>query len=718
MMVLNQLIRRIEPKAYDPKNRSHLIYNPVRGGFEAEPPRWGGKSLQYYEVVCSATATRSATGTIGPVGIHDPASGMQIEIDVEYDAWILPENARDLVRSVAGDQPGERLAQLLIDAVRRRVASEPQALAGDAEDRAMELARELERHLLQQHGLNLTLALRLRRDHAVGKEYLLPMELEVAIQLCDYREPLAAKLKVVCAFDADAHLAVIDAARRRAPVREVLAATCRAYFLDLGLHQLRAELASAAGAALRERLAEAVAPYHLRLRVLDLALADQAAPTPPTGFAEIEVPSNIEILGYPRKVDVRTRVQLELADEGRYRRAGAPDLDAWAQTRVGPIVRATLFEASYSQLLMQSSAWEQRILHELKRAASSIGYGVRAQITTPDGPVRDFLYPQLLEVSGDFATAVDDVTSCLQVVLRIQLESWQSVARELDRGVDLETTFKATVHEEVAAYVHELQPGFLFTRFTTPRDHTGRPVEPVDGQRDERPAVEDALRKRITNALAARYGLQVLALAVVQGASRIRDTYLALTRAPSIPFEVKVPLRGYLGPVDHHGELRVETVAPGGWSRFQDVLPNASVVADAAVAALRTLLDVESPGPGGGVPADVVSEAVRVGMPGMLADTLGLAVKVAYWHKDPNAAELEQLETRREIYRDDLVQLRELRRSLHAQIAEHEENARRLRGVGENEAADREVQKAGELRARWLHGSGLGGLALLPEGTP
>ncbi len=719
--VLGQLIRRIEPKDYRQGHDGHFIYNPATHALEEKLPRFGfgAKRLHYYEVICSTTGMADASGTLGPVGVTDSATGAHLRVQIGCEAWILRENAEDVIRSVAGDDPGKRLEQLICDAVQKRAAAEPASLTPDAQQRTIALTRELERQLLEQYGLSTKLKLQSRSS--LDSFIELPViSIDVGLQLIDYQPEIKLKLALIAGVPDRDHLLAIDAMERRRDLTETLRRTCREFFTKVGLHQFRTQLLGPLKDALHALIDRELAAWFLQLRTLNLELLTALPDFAP--FSEEETTFSIEIRGYPRKVEIRTRVQMQAQDEAKYRRAGAPPLKRWVDENVRPVVQRILFGIRYSQLYLEFPTWESQILHDLTVAAEGIGYLVKAQITTPVMSEPRLLRPFSPPViSGEFTTAIDIVATRLEIVLRLQLDTLRTVEREMDRGVDLETAFSDAARDEVVAYMHTVQPEFLFTRFSEPKDHAGNPVPRLADDPDLRPSVERALRDRIENTLSKRYGLKLLAFTVKQGSSKIRDCYLTLIQTPSIKFDVDAQLSGHPSPVTHHGALQVEAVDHDGWTKFQHTLPTPAVVAEHAADAMRTLVGMASDALSQGVPATAIRALAKVKMPERIRELLGLRVKLASWYRDRGVADVALNEAQRRELDDrlewEIKELREAREQTEVtgEIAELEKVVKRLRIRGDHEEAEKiEGKLRGLKRPRRGLLPGPGAVSLLP----
>jgi hypothetical protein len=673
MVKLDELVRRLERKDYQPGNNSHFIYDPASGSFLKKIPRFLAGGLQFYQIICSSTASPNAKGTIGPIGVKDPADGTMLRIELDYEAWIAPENALEVVRAVAGENSGKRLEQMVIDAVQELASTAATTFFSRLPGRGADVARELELRISAEYGLSVELKLRLLRDVTFEGHTLPRLDIDVPVHLADYATELSVQLGVVLAVSDSDQARATDAMKRQPHLKETLRAITREFFVDVKLLRFRAELTGSLQQELRGRLEQALAQWHLHLKTLSITLRDKLPDV--ALFAAEESAFKIELRGYPRPVSLRTRVQLQLIDEGKYHRAGAPPLKQWVEDNARRIVQRVLFNVRYSQLYADLTHWENLILEALQATADAIGYAVRAQITTPELPERKFAHPFPLVISEEFATSVDQVKTGLELVLRLQLTNLKSVEAELDRGADLEKLFHDVVLDETTAYLHTVSPGFLFTRFSPPVDHTGKPVRMPQGDQDERRPVTDELHELIENALETRYGLKLLTLTVKQGPSAIRDSYLALTQAISIPFQVKVPLLSHGEWPLHYGELQVYGVAEEGWPRFQAFRPTLEKVTHFVTLAAKDLISTFLTRSGAtGLTEEQARDLISVGLRERLQAELGLNIKIVSWYRDPTVREQAlseaQLKAMREQLEANAELLREQRARAHARIVE------------------------------------------------
>jgi hypothetical protein len=715
MSTLDELVRRIEREHYQPGNAAHFIYDPSTDSFRERIPWLWASQLHYYQVICSPTARPDATGTLGPIGVQDPVDGTMLRIDVGYEAWIAPENALQVVRSVAGNNPGERLTQLVIAAVQRRASTTAATFFKQFPDRSAEIARELEQEIFAEHGLSIMLTLRLV-GNAFEEFQLSRLDIDVPVRLADYATELTVRLSVVVSANERDQARAIDTMKRRPYLKETLRTISREFFVDVELQRFRAELTGSLQQALRGRLEQALAQWYLQLKTFSIALRD---PLPDVArFADEESEFKIELRSYPRPISLRARVQLDLTDEGRYHRAGAPPLKKWVEDNVQRIVQRVLFHVRYLQFHADLTKWEQLILKELQEAADAIGYAVKAQITTPELPERRFQNPFPLIVSEQFATSVSQEKTGLELVLRLQLPNLKAVEAELDRGADLEKLFHDVVLDEATAYLHTVSPGHLFTRFSQPVDHTGKPVPMPQADQDDRRPVTDELRERISAALKSRYGLTLLTFTVKQGPSALRDSYLALTQAISIPFQVNVPLLSNGEWALHYGELQVHGVAEEGWPRFQAVRPTREQVTHFVTAAAKDLFSAFlTRGGATGLTEAQARDLISVGLRERLQAELGLNIKVVAWYRDPTVREQAlsqaQLKVMQEQFEADAQFLRKQRARALARMDELMEQERRLSLRGKFAEAEKVHQELDASRARFWGALGLSSAELL-----
>ncbi|WP_224250136.1 hypothetical protein [Hyalangium gracile] len=659
MIKLDELVRRLERKAYQPGNASHFIYDPAIDSFLEKLPLFLTGGLQFYHVTCSPMASPDAKGTIGPIGVKDPANGTMLRIELDYEAWIAPEHALEVVRAVAGENPGKRLEELVVEAVQQFARTTAATFFSRLPGRAVDVARELELRISEEYGLSLELKLRLLGDPTFSEHPLPRLDIDVPVHLEDYATELNMQLGVVLSVSAHDQFRATDAMKRQPHLKETLRAVTREFFVDVKLQRFRAELTGSLQQELCERLKQSLSQWYLNLKTLSITLR---TPLPDVArFAHEESAFTIELRGYPRPVSLRTRVQLALTDEGRYHRAGAPTLKQWVEDSARRIVQQSLFHVRYSQLHADLTDWERLILKELQEAADAIGYAVKAQITTPELPEHRFKQPFPLVVSGQFATSVDHVKTGLELVLRLQLDQLESVKTELNRGADLEKLFHDVVLDETTAYLHTVSPGFLFTRFSPPVDHTGKQVLVPQEDKDKRRPVTDELYDLIKNVLESRYGLKLLTLTVKQGKSTIRDSYLALTQAIAIPFQVNVPLLGHPGWTMHHGTLQVHGVADEGWPRFQSFQPTLETVTTFVTSAARDLFSEFLTGNGAiGLTEEQARELIFVSLRKRMRDRIGLDTAIVAWYRDPTTREQALFDAQQEALQQQLDDNRRL----------------------------------------------------------
>jgi hypothetical protein len=623
-MLIEELIQRIESTSYRGPEAGHYLYAPTSRQLLEKRPLFRGGRVQTYAVMASATGEHSAEGQLGPIIVAGTTGRSRVQFYVHYRVWVEPQKVADLIDACAGDHPGRVLAEKVTNAAQLVVSRRPDAF--DLQDKTLSetLLRDAEQLLLKEYGLNAILDLR--------PESSLPapaIVTELDVYTRDY--PVAIPLRVeIETCIAHRELPLAKVAMERRPTRyleEQVERVTREVIRELQTVQLRRDLQGEVKRRLLPLLEKSLEPCYIGIRAVRLSLR-QALAAPPEGH-DADLHLELALPSYPTKLKVTLHLQLQRSDESTYWRAGGPNLGTWVEQEARRAVTRSLHGTTYSQLCLERQRWEAAVVDALRVAASAIGYTAMADVVLPPAPTW-LLSPVSLEVRDTFATAVNDVPTELILAVRVRLDSLESIHSYLDRGIPLEAAFRAAICEEVAAYVHTLQPGHLFTAFNRPASVASAPTL-TDPSAVGESTVESILRERVEFVLKRTFGMRVLSFITKLGPSPLRDIHDALLGATAIEFGVKAQLADHVEPVDHVGALSVTSVAAEDWAMFQRKRPSPEDIGFAASRAMGTLLDQQTRSGKHGLLPEEIRALVYERLPGEIRTLLGVTVRCAAW---------------------------------------------------------------------------------------
>lgn len=664
-MLIEELIQRIENGAYRGPEAGHYLYDPAARLLVEKRPLFRGGRLQTYAVMASATGEIGATGALGPI-IVGGSTGRRsrVQFHVHYQVWVEPQKVADLIDACAGDNPGRMLAEKVTDAAQRVVSQRPDVFDLQDNELSETLLRDAEQILLKDCGLNAILNLRpesslpaptiITELDVYSSDYPTAIPLRVEIETCiAHRELLRAKV-----------------AMERRPARyleEQVERVTREVIRELQTVQLRRDLQGEVKRRLLAPLEKALDPCYIGIRAVRLSLRQQLV-APPEGH-DADLHLELALPSYPTKVKVTIHLQLQRSEESTYWRAGGPALAVWVEQEARRAVTRSLHGTTYSQLCLERQRWEAAVVDALRVAASAIGYTAMADVVLPPAPSW-LLSPVSLEVRDTFATAVNDVPTELILAVRVRLDALESIRSYLDRGIPLEGAIREAIRDEVAAYVHTLQPGHLFTAFNRPAAVTNAPAT-TDPSAVGESTVESILRERVESTLKRAFGMRLLSFITKLGPSPLREVYDALLGAAAIEFGVEAQLADHVAPVPHVGAVIVTTVAAEDWALFQRKQPTPAALADAASRAMSTLLDQQTVSGRHGLRPEEIRTLAYERLPGELCALLGVTVRCTGW-KRARGEDDEARANHQRILRDA---------AYGEQLADYQERQTRIAGI-------------------------------------
>lgn len=682
-MSFESLIRRIPLPSYQDSSPDHYLYDPAQKQRIDKLPFFRPGRMHAYQIAVSQAGERGEQGELGPILISGTGLRGRIQFYVRYRAWVQAENLDDLLGACADEAPAARLAERLVALVQHVVARQPDVFDGGDQTVAEGLLHEAEQLAQKECGLHAILSL--RPEESIQAPAIVT---ELEAYSSDYPGALRMRVEVESAIlHRDVPLAGVTLRNRPdSYLQELVAGVTREVVRELPTAQLRVALHSEVKRRLAAALEKALAPHYLRIRAVRLSLLGGVT-APPEGY-DAELSLQIPLRGHRSDLPLRVQLHLQRADESAYWRGGAPALATWVNHDARRAIARLLAGVTFSQLCLERQRWEAAVTEALRVAASAIGYELTADVALPPAPTW-LLAPFSLEVRDIFDTAANDVRTELTAVLRVKLDHFECLRPYLDRGDDIHAKICELAREEIAVFLHQLQPGYLFTAFSRPAAITAPPGVIEAGSEAEPMTVERQLRERVSRVLERNFQARTLQFTARLGASSLRERYDALLGATRIEFEVMAKLSRDAEEALHRGALVVTEVAAEDWATFERRQPTLEEVAAAASDAMKTLIEEHTDSLRFGLSPEALRELAQKKLPGVLRALLGLTVQCPVWNRyrgdDDAALNRFQAEIRNRQYADRLAEFEMLREQMH--------NLKRRLTAAESMEDDEEVEE-------------------------
>lgn len=269
-----------------------------------------------------------------------------------------------------------------------------------------------------------------------------------------------------------------------------------------------------------------------------------------------EIPVTCTVRGYPVPVTVMSRVLLVLADLGRYRSRGAPELERWLDDTLRTVIPQVLVRARYIDVLLRPGPLVAEIKRELADAARQIGYDITQFVTVPNLVALTWVEPFTIRIEGSFPTRLPDLEAKLEVVARVRIPRLDEIESLLSRPEhDIPAQMRERIHDTLEAYLHGVDPERFYMRFTVP-DPARYPNER---------GVETELIEQVETLLTDRFKAEVHGVFIKVLDTELVERYRALQEG-FYEFAVQVAPRQGGAPVTFQGEFRVTGVAD--WHEF------------------------------------------------------------------------------------------------------------------------------------------------------
>lgn len=569
----------------------------------------------------------------------DPLShGVSCDLVIEYRAS-CPAGSELLLAQRLSQGPSlqETFDSMLLGRARRHLAEGPEALLRDFRAAMAGLAAHLRERATAELGLDLRAEIKLAKEIPPGPISAGPFHFEVRTR--DWDPKLDLTVEAVAEVLPGAELLARSTLGESLDLQPLLRRELQAFISSrVGLHELAYHLGEAVRPLAEQHLAPVLARYGLRL--LRLVLACEPVSDAPRSLS-VSHRFLARLAEYPKPVEVRTEMILELVEVRAYLAVDEPDLETWAQEQAEEVTRDCLFGVKFLDLCKSYEERKERIKRAMKEKAGAIGYEIRQLLTITDLPIDTLARPFPLELrEEEFSLNWEQVKAKLAVYATVRIPDVDRIAELLNHDRDVPQAMATAIRQEVATYLHDVRPDLFFLRFDSPPDG--------EAQR----SVREELEQRIERVLADGFGAEVSALTCKPLPTELYDCFRLLA-GKAIELRFVQERAGGQSQLPVHGSLEVLRIENSreAWLAFHRKLPTVEEVAQRAQEHLLQFLSDRDRaearrGASGAEREDAGQYLARA-----LRGEFGLVVRILTWRWSLPEEDLELRDRKREIRR-------------------------------------------------------------------
>jgi hypothetical protein len=614
---------------------------PVRAGI------WPALGKKHHRLALVTNSHRAAAVAIRNdlrIPVADFSRGWSFELILDYQARCQPGREVRVAQALwQGPSPQDRLESLLEEWVLGRLEGRVAEFIGDFDRAAEELAGEIRDLAAEQTGLTLAARVQLEDNGRRGPLRIGPVAFAVCVRDCD--DELQLRLEGDLAIvPGKERIAYLQREREKSLGEEIQREAREHLATGVTLHQFHVELSGHVQQELWRRLDAFLEAYGRR--VVRLSLRGESLP----GLEKMEKPKCFEhqfsyrLCDYPKPVEVKTELLLELVDLGAYARAQVRDLKDWANSEVQEAVTLSLFRVTYTELCLHYEEKKAEVERRMKERAAAIGYDLKQLITITDLQFDVLRRPFAVTFEDEFATKLAKFRVGLEVNASVVVPHPSEIASLLDRSMDVKEQIRDTLLDRLRQEFHDVEPQSFYMEF--------------DRALEGRIPVRERLEAVIRTTLAEEFHAQALSLSCKQldsELSRRLDRLMATLHT----FEVKVVASRGGPPVLFEGSFRVLGADPEGWIEFRTSSPEPEALRDCAARHLGYLLADKTLGELIQTPNAVLKGTVNLWVQSRLRKQFGLTVEVMDWMRRPLPGELHAAAVRDGLVKTTLDEVEE-----------------------------------------------------------
>jgi hypothetical protein len=265
---------------------------------------------------------------------------------------------------------------------------------------------------------------------------------------------------------------------------------------------------------------------------------------------EIDVSCTVQ--QYPDPVVIKNTVQMLLMDVGKYKAEKSPKLGPWLIEKLDSIIKRELFDATYTDLVINFKQREEIIKSYLTKAADEIGYEIKHFLSGPD---LDRLKHYSLNLTEGFETSLSRFFVKLNIIINVRIDNPKSIEKYINHRQNVQDVMARGVLEITRLHLHKITPKRFYMHFTYP--------DPATGAEN---SVENELTELIAKEMKDEYGADDVDIILKVVETDIIRKYNELVNKHEI-FTTTIPT--YIEPITIGGRFRVEDIALNGWYKFQ-----------------------------------------------------------------------------------------------------------------------------------------------------
>ncbi|MBF0613589.1 MAG: hypothetical protein G8237_00545 [Magnetococcales bacterium] len=539
--------------------REKKIFTP--GLFSGDP--WKKEHLLHYQIRFptgfSYTATR--TGMENPV--QDPASGLQLGLMLRYQAYVIEGQEEKFLRQLESPStPGQEVDRLLRRWLKETLSGNEKDFLENFSVRRDQIAQRCASLAREQAGLEMQIWLIYPHDSQLQKRETYNIS-KIPVKIRDFHEEQFFSLSASSDWIPEKiDLARIESCRSSLSNEDLLKAALQDYllksyspqefFTKVRNGELSRETQDHLNTVLNRRRGRNLLDFRLRL----------IEERPVKEFYDsLEHKVSVELIEFPKPVEVINQAQAHLVDYARYRLAGAPDLRSWFNEKIDYAVKQELYKKTYEDVLTGFSTIATDIKKKMSEWSEKIGYKIDPLVTKTETGPEKLLEGFRFELDDvECKTASPQVTARLGVLITGKLIDLSTVKPLLKQEIE----GSGVIVRNIANLTRETIDGFM--RDIDPQQYY-MSFDVIDHKTKQ--SIKSKLVEEIIAKLTEKFKATDLDVKVRQEESEVTRKLTDLLKSHG-SFQAEVfPLEGSY-PVPICGDFSVNGVDEEGWYRFKE----------------------------------------------------------------------------------------------------------------------------------------------------
>jgi hypothetical protein len=545
---LNAVLRRIEKKEELMPNEVLVELDTKTGMSSTKPSNVFSKlfsNIQKYAVstehvaVCRGTSYRLNNA---------------ITLEVSFEASIPTGNEKKVVESL---YKGATPEEVLNNNIRNWAAD----FVRSNEDQMLDLSRDLENYIAETSLRTIGMHLKVDVKYKGNVEPItIKSDGGFAVRVTDYDQQVFVRFEVELLVS-DKTTALLNA-KRSEDLQKTFTNTIREYFhKNVSLQQYCFELDLNTKDAIWSLFDKLTKPLGRTVGFLALTADSVSTLLPSPNISTFEHLVQADIKGYQSKITVKNKTLFELSNIGKFKASKIANLETWFRQTITTIVRDTLFDLTYKELLLNRYQYEQQIRNQIFDKADTIGYQIKQHIVIPDLVELKLITEGVkADFSESFVTSDTHVSIKLQVYVRGRFE--EESLQELDERymaptANINKAIEDAIKDRIEENVHGIDPEQMYVRF---EDFEG-------GKNSVRTRLEGIIKELLIEEFkVSRINLTVNLKQKDNELTRKIAELTLSTRQFSLDFK---PLTGKGEEIQFDVRYKISSVSPEGWGLFQ-----------------------------------------------------------------------------------------------------------------------------------------------------